>query len=165
MPNGTRNFSRALAIVPLMIPFLLQPLAAQMKFKEPAPARPTQSYWISTTEIADAIPPAEILPSILATRQGPFRSSTKSTPSKSYRTPVNLNMLFPTVSEHQGNKNGSLAPTFAPNYATSSSEINQSDEYFAHHVPLVGGLAVRVLEESKAHPHFTRFLQVIHPVF
>jgi hypothetical protein len=167
MPNGTSNLLRVLAIVPLMIPFLLEPLAAQLKFNESAAGQPTESSWISTTEIAEAIPPAEMLPPTLSNRQSPFHSSTKSTPSKSYRTAVNLNLLFPKVSEHQGNQNTSFAPTFASNYATSSWGVNQSDdlEYFAHHMPLVGGLAVRVLKESKAHPHVTRVIQAIHPEF
>lgn len=167
MPNGTHNFLRSLAIVPIMIPFLLQPLAGQMKFNGSAPAPPTESYWIATTEIADAIPPAEMLPPILSNRESSFHSSTKPTPARSYRTAVNLNMLLSKVSEHRENKNISFAPTYAPNNETSSSQVNQWDdpEYFAHHMPLVGGLAVRVLKESKAHPHVTRVLQVIHPEF
>lgn len=174
MRNGNHKFSRVLAIVPFAILFLVPALCAQVRSNDSLAAPFAQSYWLSTSEIAEAVPPAKVLPSVRDNCERPVRSSSIS--ASSYRTPVNIEMLLPSAvkAEANGSNNDSTSGlplnsvTFTSAYenAPSSAVDHTNDpEYFANHVPLVRGLATRVLRESKAHPHVTRVLQVIHPEF
>jgi hypothetical protein len=91
--------------------------------------------------------------------------------------PVNLDLLAPkaprtheswTAVKFFPGRNPSAWAKFAPNYpAVHHDAINHSDdpEYYARHVPWVGAIAMRVFQQSKAHPRLTRVFQVIQPQF
>ena len=94
--------------------------------------------------------------------------------SDSYHSPVNLKLLLPPTQPRFGateEKRDTVAhlqtPQFvdAPSVAREPNPHANDPEYYARHVPVVGGLVSHVLEQSKAHPRVTRVLQVVHPEF
>ena len=93
--------------------------------------------------------------------------------SDSYHSPVNLRLLLPPTQASFGQmeeKRDTVAYPQASQFAEvpearePNAHVNDP-EYYARHVPVVGGLMCHVLEQSKAHPHVTRVFQVIHPEF
>ena len=58
--------------------------------------------------------------------------------------------------------------TFAPTYGNLPRETTYSVEnleHLAHQIPWVGPIILRIGQQAKAHPHFTRVLKVIKPRF
>ena len=58
--------------------------------------------------------------------------------------------------------------TFAPTYGNVPRETAYSVEnleHLAHNIPWVGPIILRIGQQAKAHPHFTRLLKVIKPRF
>jgi len=58
--------------------------------------------------------------------------------------------------------------TFAPSYGKVPRETTytvENLERLAHNIPWVGPMVLRVGQQAKAHPHFTRVLTVIKPRF
>jgi hypothetical protein len=94
-------------------------------------------------------------------------------PSDSYRSPVNLKLLLPQSQGFAGvaeNERVSTAHAqhseFAEASASPEPNTHTDDlEYYARHVPVVGGFMQHVVQQSKAHPHVTRVFQYIHPEF
>ena len=121
------------------------------------------------------------------------RVSSYTLPAKSYRVPVNFDLLLPqplrtaevgAKTAELGVRTADLAATenrflsqassdrltFAPTYASDFTAVpaeaanhGGDPEYYARHIPLVGGLAMHLLQQSKAHPRITRVFQVIQP--
>lgn len=100
------------------------------------------------------------------------RQITSAAPATdSYHSPVNLRLLLPPTQASFGQmeekrETQSRASQFADVPEAREPNAHGNDpEYYARHVPVVGGLVCHVLEQSKAHPHVTRVFQVIHPEF
>ena len=99
--------------------------------------------------------------------------ATEAAAPDSYHSPVNLKLLLPPAQARfvpAEEKRDTVAHLQAPQFidAPSAHEPNphvNDPEYYARHVPVVGGLVTHVLEQSKAHPRVTRVFQVIHPEF
>ena len=117
---------------------------------------------------------AEVLaPNTPELRQPATPLSLAAQPSESYRSPVNLKLLLPqsqTISGAAENDREPVAHVQSSEFAEASASPepnSHSDDlqYYARHVPVVGGLMQHVFQQSKAHPHVTRVLQYIHPEF
>ncbi len=106
--------------------------------------------------------------------------------AKSYRVPANLDLLLPhplktvqvaakgdfglekNLSTNASDAQPMFAPTYAADFTASPAEsVNHSDdpEYYARHIPLVGGFAMRIFQKSKAHPRLTHVFEIIQPQF
>lgn len=117
---------------------------------------------------------------------GVSRISFYTSPVNSYRVPANLDLLLPhplkTVQAaakddfgleqnrilDASNTRLTFAPTYSANFtANHADSISHADdpEYYARHIPLVGGFAQRVFQKSKAHPRLTHVFEVIQPEF
>lgn len=58
--------------------------------------------------------------------------------------------------------------TFAPTYSKVPRETTYSIEnleHLAHNIPWIGPTVLRIGQQAKAHPHFTRLFKVIKPRF
>lgn len=90
----------------------------------------------------------------------------------SYHSPVNFKLLLPPAQTPSGVAQARDVVARVPGsqfaeVADAREGNTQHDDpaYYARHVPVVGGLMLHVLQQSKAHPRVTRVLQVIHPEF
>jgi hypothetical protein len=94
-----------------------------------------------------------------------------------YRLPINADAALsptPRTAELWGKEkylSGNTTSkwlTFAPTYGKVPRETTYSVEnleHLAHHIPWVGPIILRIGQQAKAHPHFTRLLKVIKPRF
>ena len=90
---------------------------------------------------------------------------------------VNFNLLLPSpagkftsfaAAKTSLERNSSSPSAFATNAPASDDETTShfaDPEYFTRHIPGVGPIVERVLQQSKAHPRLTRVIQAIQPRF
>jgi hypothetical protein len=108
----------------------------------------------------------------LAYRELPlkFEQSQNRTDSPIYhRLPVDTDaaLSLTRTAEFIGNP-PSRWLTFAPTYGSVHRETTYSVENLEHlagNIPWVGPIILRIGQQAKAHPHFTRLLKVIKPRF
>ena len=175
MRNLFHSCSRP-AIVALALPLcLVQVLTAEVSSSGKRPhfnrtsGASFSSYKIkSQRSISGVLPPntPELRPSAV-----PLAVSDQ--PSDSYHSSVNLQLLLPQSQTFAGaaeNDRGSAAHAQQSEFAEASASPESSPhsdelEYYARHVPVVGGFMQHVVQQSKAHPRVTRVFQYIHPEF
>ncbi|MFZ3265222.1 MAG: hypothetical protein WA172_14555 [Terriglobales bacterium] len=114
------------------------------------------------------------------------RASFYTPPANSYRAPANFDLLLPhaltTVQVAAkgdfgleqnrildvSNTRLMFAPAYSADFTANHAEaVSHADdpEYYARHIPLVGGFALRVFQKSKAHPRLTHAFEIIQPQF
>ncbi len=114
------------------------------------------------------------------------RVSFYTPPARSYRVPANLDLLLPhpliTVQVaakgdfgleqnlilDASNTRPMFAPTYGADFTANHAEAVShagDPEYYARHIPLVGGFAQRVFQKSKAHPRLAHVFELIQPEF
>lgn len=108
------------------------------------------------------------------------KTASFSPPLKSYRQPVNFNLLLPPSSgkvpswtkdadrDRAIPDRGFVPSAFATTYpATDQGTINlfTDPQDFARHLPGIGPIVDRVLKQSEAHPRLTRVIKSIQPQF
>ena len=94
-----------------------------------------------------------------------------------YRLPINTDAALspaPRTAELWGKEKYLIGNatskwlTFAPTYGEVPRETTynvENLEHLAHQIPWVGPIILRIGQQAKAHPHFTRVLKVIKPRF
>jgi hypothetical protein len=112
------------------------------------------------------------LPLTFEQNQGQSQSRTRFIPHYSdyYRLPSNTNAaLYPaTRTAELWSSAPSKWLTFAPTIGKVPHQTAYSVEnleQLAHNIPWVGPIILRIGQQAKAHPHFTRLLTVIKPRF
>jgi hypothetical protein len=181
---AVRAWAIALLGAALFIPAHL--LSAQSAFSRPT----TQSLVATASPFVGGSPGSQILVAQaaglpIATAWNQFGSAARAAltpPPVSYRPAVNLGLPLPDtpgttrVGAQETYRHGifsigrmKLGPfTFRPTYTAADRQIIHHDdelEYYAHHVPLVGGIMLQALHQSKIHPRVTRVLETIQPQF